>query len=65
MLIEDIRGSYSLFTQLHYSHVNREYKKVAHSLAKYAMHILDFLVWMEDVPQQFLFVIQADLAGFS
>ena len=45
MLIEDIRRSSSLFPQVHYSHVDREDKKVAHSLARYAMHILDLYVW--------------------
>ena len=44
VLIEDKRHSSILFTQLHYSHVKREDNKATHSLAKYAMHILDFLV---------------------
>ena len=65
MLIEDIQRSSSLFTQLHYSHVKREGNKAIHSLARYAMHILDFLVWMEDVSPQFFSIIQVDLAGFS
>ena len=28
------------------------------------MHILDFLVWMEDDSPQFFSIIQVDLAGF-
>ena len=52
------------FNQLRYSQVKREVNKVVHSLAKYVVHISDFIVWMDDVPPQFLNVIQADLARF-
>ena len=41
----------------------REGNVVAHSLPKYAIDILDFLVWMEDVLPQFHSVLQADLDG--
>jgi len=33
------------------------------SLARYAISIPDFLVWMEDVPPQFHVFVQADLEG--
>ncbi|KAL0000463.1 hypothetical protein SO802_014244 [Lithocarpus litseifolius] len=39
LLIEDIRLSSTLFTQLHCSHNNRESNKVAYSLAKYTLHV--------------------------
>ena len=32
------------FNQLRYSQVKREVNKVVHSLAKYAVHISDFIV---------------------
>ena len=41
----------------------REGNAVVHSLARYAIGILDFLVWMEDVPPQFHYVLQAVLDG--
>ena len=42
----------------------REGNAVVHSLARYAIGILNFLVWMEDdVPPQFHYVLQADLDG--
>ena len=62
-LIDDFDAIF--FTQLRYSHVKREGNKVAHSLAQHALCILDFVVWMEDVSPLFLFVVQADIAGFS
>ena len=64
-LIDDAKFSSVNFDQLHYSHVKRECNFAAHSLAKFASNILDFQVWMEDVPLQISYVIQANLAGFS
>ena len=46
-LLNDVRRCSSFFNQLRYSHVKREGNKVAHSLARYAKHISDFVVWME------------------
>jgi len=45
--------------------LKKEGNNIAHSLARYVAHILDFLVWMEDVLPQIFAVIQVDLAGFS
>ena len=50
LLIEDIRRCSTLFNQLRYSHVKRECNKVAHNFIRYAMHISDFLLWMEYIP---------------
>ena len=41
------------FSKLHYSHVKRERNIVAHVLAHFALTVLDYSVWMEDVPPQF------------
>ena len=41
----------------------RDYNSVAHSLAKHALNIQDFLVWMEKAPPQVFHVLKVDLAG--
>ena len=51
------------FQKLLYSHTKREGNSVAHSLARYANNIPDFLVWMEDVPPCIQSFVQADLAS--
>ena len=38
---------------------------VAHSLAKYAANIVDYVVWMKDAAPQIHNVIQADFATFE
>ncbi|XP_075665671.1 uncharacterized protein LOC142635397 [Castanea sativa] len=43
-LLNDVRRCSSFYNQLCYSHVKREGNKVAHSLAKYAKHISDYVV---------------------
>ena len=53
------------FIQLLYSHVKREGNKVAHKLARHALCISDFSLWMEDVPSLLLSVVLNDIAGFS
>ena len=53
------------FTQLRYFHIKREYNKVAHSLVIFVVNVPNFLVWKKDVPSQFIFVLQANLAYFS
>lgn len=65
LLLEDVRVGSNSFAQLCYSYVKREGNKVTHSLARFAVNVSNFLVWMEDVPLQFLSVLQVDLAGFS
>ena len=48
-----------------YSHTKRKSNSVSHSLARYAINIPDYLVWMEDVPPQFHSIVQADLDGLK
>ena len=63
--MEDIKFHASFFVQLLYSHVKRAGNKVAHKLARHALCILDFSMWMEDVPPPLLPVVLDDIAGFS
>ena len=65
LLMEDIKFHASSFIQLRYSHVKREGNNVAHKLAKHALYISEFSVWMEDVPPPLLPVVLRDIAGFS
>lgn len=44
------------------SHVMREYNIIAHSLTRYALIILNFIVWIEDV-LSFLLVVLPDITG--
>ncbi|XP_075651804.1 uncharacterized protein LOC142622240 [Castanea sativa] len=64
LLLEDAKFFSQQFDELLYFHTKREGNNLAHSLAKYAIGILDFLVWMEDAPSQLYFVFQTDLSGF-
>ena len=53
LLIVDVRRfSNIFFSELRYSHTKKEGNKVAHNLIRYALHISDYIVWMEDVPPQ-------------
>ena len=53
------------FDELRYSLTKREDNSLAYSLARYAIDIPNFLVWIEDVPSQFYSVFQTDLSDFS
>ena len=45
-----------------FQYVPREANKSAHNIARYARHVSEFTVWMEDVPPHLVSVIQADSA---
>lgn len=76
-LIEDVKVNYSIGCFFNYVTlvlgdniiklliVLLECNKVAHSLTRYTIHILDFAVCIEDVLLQFISVLQADLANIS
>ena len=49
LLVDDVKRVANSFERLLYSHVKRNDNRVAHSLAKNALRISDFQVWMEDV----------------
>ena len=65
LLLGDAKFFPQQFEELRYSYTKREDNSLAHSLARYAISIPDFLVWMEDVQSQFYSVFQTDLLGFS
>ena len=65
LLLEDIRMCSQKFDTMLYSHTKRESNSVAHSLARYAISIPDFLVWIKDVPPHIQHLVQADLVCFS
>ena len=65
LLIEDAKQLSQRFDKLLYSHTKRDCNTLAHSLARYAISIPDFLVLMEEIPPQFHIVLQADLLGLT
>ena len=65
LLLEDVRILSQNFDELRYSHTKKEDNSLAHSLARYAVGIPDFLVWIEDISSQLYSVFQTNLSGFS
>ena len=65
LVLDESRNMVNFFTELHYSHVKREGYIVNHKLARYAICVLDFAVWMEDVPPPLFRVVLADIASFT
>ena len=63
LFIDEVKSLSSQFVKLLYSHTFREGNSLAHGLARHAIGIPDFLVWMEDVPPHLYSVVQADLRG--
>ena len=63
LFIDEVKSLSSQFVKLLYSHIFREGNSLAHGLARHAIGIPDFLVWMEDVPPHLYSVVQADLRG--
>ena len=49
------------FQRMLYSHVKRNNNSVAHNLAKYVISILDFQIWMEDVPSHIVSFLYSDV----
>ena len=49
-MLEDFKALSHNFEELLYSHTKRDSNQEAHSLARYAIGISNFLVWMEDDP---------------
>ena len=53
------------YSRLAYSHTRREGNKVAHSLARLAVSISNYVVWMENVSPHIYPVFQANKAILS
>ena len=53
IILDAVRSKARCFSKLHYSHVKREGNIVAHILAHFVLNVLDYSVWLEDVPPQF------------
>ncbi|XP_075657869.1 uncharacterized protein LOC142627867 [Castanea sativa] len=64
-LIQDAIIFSCLFTKLQYSHCRRDGNKLAHSLARFSIHVFDYTVWMEEVPRPLLSVAQHDVANLA
>ena len=62
-LILDTLGFSSSFRKLVYSHTKRDGNKLAHSLSRHSINVNGYIVWMEDVPQLFFSIVQADIAN--
>ena len=63
LVLDEIRDMVNFFTELHYSNVKREGNIVDHKLAHYAICVLDFTVWMEDVPPPLFRVVLTDITS--
>ncbi|XP_050278252.1 uncharacterized protein LOC126719775 [Quercus robur] len=62
LLVEDVRLFANNFVRLLYSHIKRSGNSIAYNLAKHAIHIPDFQVWMEDVLSYIVSFLQSDVA---
>ena len=61
LLVDDMKRVANSFERLLYSHVKRNDNRIAHSLAKNALRIPDFQVWMEDVPSHIVSILDLDV----
>ena len=61
LLVEDVKLVANSFVSLSYSHIKRNGNSVAHNLAKHAIRIPDFQVWMEDVPSHVVSFLHSDV----
>ena len=62
-IAQDIQYLASHFSSIEYTHVYRQCNNVAHLLARRAVSYPQFQVWMEDVPLDIIYVLQADVNG--
>ena len=61
LLVDDVKRVASSFERLVYSHVKRNGNRVAHSLAKNALRIPNFQVWMEDVSSHITLILDLEV----
>ena len=65
LLVDDVKRVAISFERLLYSPVKRNDNRVAHSLAKNALRILDLQVWMEDIPSHIISILDLDVTVSS
>ena len=61
LLVEDVKEYGTKFRRVLYSQVKRNGNSVAHNLAKHALCIPNFQVWMKDVPPHIVQFLQFDV----
>lgn len=61
LLVEDVKEYGTKFRRVLYSHVKRNCNSVAHNLAKHVLCILNFQVWMKNVPSYIVQFLQLDV----
>ena len=54
-----------LYTKLLYSHRRRDGNKLAHSLARFSIHVSNYSAWMEELPHSLLSVAEQDVANLE
>ena len=59
-----IRGSTEA-TKLLYSRCRRDGNKLVHSLARFSIHVPNYLAWMEEVPHTLLSVAEQDVTNLA
>ena len=64
LLLEDVKMLANNFVRLLYTHIKRNDNGVARSLAKNALCIPNFQVWIEDVPSHIVSILQLDVVEF-
>ena len=64
-LIQDVKLLESFFYCISFVHVHRQRNNVAYALARQALNSPSLMVWMEDVPLDISYFVQADFASFA
>ena len=62
-IVKDIQYLASCFSKIYYSHVRRHCNIITHSLVRRVVSLYQMQVWMEDIPLDIIYVLQADLNG--
>ena len=53
------------YSKLQYSHCRREGNRLAHNLARCSINVSNYVVWMKEVPNHLLSIVQQDLANLA
>ena len=63
IILDAVRSKARFFNKLHCSHVKIEGNMVANALARFALDVSNYKVWMENVPSQIHSFVLADSNG--